>query len=76
VLCDHDAVTVDVLVVEDAPEYARVVSTVLHNAGHRVRLASSIARAIEEMEMSAPDVVILDLILPGVDGLEVCRQIR
>jgi len=76
VLCDHDAVTVDVLVVEDAPEYARVVSTVLHNAGHRVRLASSIARAIEEMEMSAPDVVILDLTLPDGDGLDLCRLIR
>ena len=75
-LCDHDAVTVDVLVVEDAPEYARVVSTVLHNAGHRVRLASSIARAIEEMEMSAPDVVILDLTLPDGDGLDLCRLIR
>jgi len=69
-------VTVDVLVVEDAPEYARVVSTVLHNAGHRVRLASSIARAIEEMEMSAPDVVILDLTLPDGDGLDLCRLIR
>ena len=68
--------TVDVLVVEDAPEYARVVSTVLHNAGHRVRLASSIARAIEEMEMSAPDVVILDLTLPDGDGLDLCRLIR
>ena len=68
--------TVDVLVVEDAPQYARVVSTVLHNAGHRVRLASSIARAIEEMEMSAPDVVILDLTLPDGDGLDLCRLIR
>ena len=53
-----------------------MVSTVLHNAGHRVRLATTIARAIEEMEILIPDVVILDLTLPDGDGLDLCRLIR
>ena len=67
---------VDVLVVEDAPEFARVVSTVLEIAGHHVRLASTLAEALAEMDARAPDVVILDLGLPDGDGLDLCRVIR
>ena len=67
---------VDVLVVEDAPEFARIVSTVLESAGHRVRLATTIAEALAEMDVQVPDVVILDLGLPDGDGLDLCRMIR
>ncbi len=66
----------DVLVVEDAPEFARVVSTVLENAGHVVRLATTMAKALVEMDRRVPDVVILDLGLPDGDGLDLCRTIR
>jgi DNA-binding response OmpR family regulator len=75
-VCEHVAVNVDVLVVEDAPEFARVVSTVLRNAGHRVRVVSTMAGALVELEAFAPDVVILDLGLPDGDGLDLCRMIR
>lgn len=67
---------VDVLVVEDAPEFARIVSTVLENAGHNVRLATTIAEALTELDIHVPDVVILDLGLPDGDGLDLCRMIR
>ncbi len=67
---------VDVLVVEDAPEFARIVSTVLENAGHQVRLAATMAEALAEMDIRVPDVVILDLGLPDGDGLDLCRVIR
>jgi len=69
-------VNADVLVVEDAPEFARVVSTVLENAGHLVRLANTMAKALIELDLRAPDVVILDLGLPDGDGLDLCRMIR
>ena len=69
-------VNVDVLVVEDAPEFARIVSTVLENAGHQVRLAATMAEAVVEMDTRVPDVVILDLGLPDGDGLDLCRIIR
>jgi len=69
-------VNADVLVVEDAPEFARVVSTVLENAGHLVRLANTMAKALIEMDLRVPDVVILDLGLPDGDGLDLCRMIR
>ncbi|MGB8857658.1 MAG: response regulator transcription factor [Ilumatobacteraceae bacterium] len=68
--------TVDVLVVEDAPEFARVVSAVLQTAGHDVRIATTIAEALDELEVKAPDVVVLDLGLPDGDGLDLCRTIR
>jgi len=67
---------VDVLVVEDAPEFTRVISTVLQNAGHRVRSAATIAQALDELTTAPPDVVILDLGLPDGDGLDLCRMIR
>ena len=75
-LCEHDTVNVDVLVVEDAPEFSLIVATVLENAGHRVRLATTIAEALAEMDTQVPDVVILDLGLPDGDGLDLCRMIR
>ena len=67
---------VDVLVVEDAPEFTRVISTVLSNQGHRVRSAASVADALVELDEGNPDVVILDLGLPDGDGLDLCRLIR
>ena len=75
-MCHHGTVNVDVLVVEDAPEFARIVSTVLENAGHQVRLAATMAEALAEMDSRVPDVVILDLGLPDGDGLDLCRIIR
>jgi DNA-binding response OmpR family regulator len=69
-------VTVDVLVVEDAPEFARIVSSVLRAGGHRVRVATTIAEALVELDALTPDVVVLDLGLPDGDGLDLCRVIR
>ena len=67
---------VDVLVVEDAPEFAQIISTVLRNAGHRVRSAATVADALASLSSVPPDVVILDLSLPDGDGLDLCRVIR
>jgi DNA-binding response OmpR family regulator len=66
----------DVLVVEDAPEYAELVSVVLGRAGHAVRRASSISAAVTEMTTRMPELVVLDLALPDGDGLDLCRAIR
>ena len=66
----------DVLVVEDAPEFQQVVGTVLANAGHTVRSATTIAEALAALERAIPDVIVLDLALPDGDGLDLCRVVR
>lgn len=67
---------VDVLVVEDAPEFAQIISSVLRNAGHRVRSAATVADALHSLSSVPPDLVVLDLSLPDGDGLDLCRTIR
>lgn len=67
---------VNVLVVEDAPEFAQIVSVVLTQAGHRVRTAGTVADALTSLSALPPDLVVLDLGLPDGDGLDLCRAIR
>jgi len=65
-----------VLVVDDEPTIAEVVSRYLERAGYRTRVASDGAQALELVARSRPDLVVLDLMLPGIDGLEVMRRLR
>jgi two-component system, OmpR family, response regulator ResD len=65
-----------VLVVDDEPTIAEVVCRYLARAGYDARAAGDGARALELAEESRPDLVVLDLMLPRVDGLEVMRRLR
>lgn len=65
-----------VLVVDDDPTVSDVVRRYLERAGYRVALAADGEAALREHARVRPDLVILDLMLPGVDGLQVCRLIR
>lgn len=65
-----------ILVVEDDATIARFVELELAHAGFEVRKAADGAAALEEIEEFGPALVILDLMLPGVDGLEVARTAR
>jgi two-component system, OmpR family, phosphate regulon response regulator OmpR len=65
-----------VLVVEDDPRLAEMLSEYLGQAGFRVTVASLGATALRLLEETDCDAVILDLMLPDMDGLNVCRQIR
>ncbi len=66
----------DVLVVDDDPTVREVVVSYLRAGGHSVREVESGEDALAEVELRWPDIVVLDLMLPGIDGLEVCRQLR
>lgn len=65
-----------VLVVEDEPVLAGTVATYLDRAGHDVRTCDDGLRAVAEARDWQPEVIVLDLGLPGLDGIEVCRQVR
>lgn len=67
---------VTVLVIEDEQTLAGMIAAYLSRAGYQTLVAHSGPSGVELVRESRPDVVILDLGLPGLDGNEVCRQIR
>jgi two-component system, OmpR family, response regulator MprA len=71
-----ETVTGRVLVVEDDAAIADVLRRVLRQEGHEVRSAEDGVEALELAESFVPDLVILDLGLPKLDGVEVCRRLR
>jgi two-component system, OmpR family, KDP operon response regulator KdpE len=65
-----------ILVVDDEPAIVRALTAALQARKHRVAVATTGSEALEEVATHSPDVVILDLGLPDIDGIEVCRQLR
>ena len=65
-----------ILVVDDDPMVAGTVQRVLLPEGYSVDVALGGADALDRARQQRPDLVILDVMMPGVDGLEVCRQLR
>src|SRR6478736_5121427 len=65
-----------VLVVDDEPTIAEVVSAYLQRAGYETRVARDGFAALDAVDDRSPDLIVLDLMLPGLDGLEVMRRVR
>src|SRR5687767_6127474 len=65
-----------VLVVEDEASIASFVSLYLKNAGYDVHVASTGEDALVKAESHKPALIVLDLMLPDIDGIEVCRRLR
>lgn len=65
-----------VLVVDDAPEFIEMLVPLLEREGYTTRTATDGEEAIEVARAFAPDVIVLDLDLPKLDGVDVCRQVR
>ena len=66
----------DVLVVEDEPDIRNLIVHHLTRDGFRCRAVASGAEALQRVRAATPDLVVLDLMLPGMDGLDVCRRLR
>jgi DNA-binding response OmpR family regulator len=66
----------NVLVVEDEPDLAQLLEHHLRREHYDVSTAADGERALAEARRRVPDLVVLDLMLPGIDGLEVCRRLR
>ena len=65
-----------VLVVDDDPNIRDLLRLYVTRDGHRVVFAGDGIQALAAANQHAPDLVLLDVMLPGIDGLEVCRQLR
>jgi DNA-binding response OmpR family regulator len=72
----HQPTGARVLVVDDDPTVAEIVSGYLDRAGYVVDRAGDGPDALARAAANRPDLVVLDLMLPGMDGLEVCRRMR
>ena len=65
-----------VLVVDDVPENVRLLSAVLSSRGYEIATAPDGVAALQAVETREPDLVLLDVMMPGLDGYEVCRRLR
>ena len=65
-----------ILVVDDTPANIGILLDTLSKAGYRVRVASDGESALEQLQYSPPDLVLLDVMMPGMDGFETCRRLR
>ena len=65
-----------ILVIEDDKDIAHLVELHLRDAGHEVRVTHDGTTGLELALSNPYDLIILDLLLPGVDGLEICRRVR
>ena len=65
-----------ILVVEDSPTQAVALATLLEDAGHEVLIAGTGEAALETLRKSRVQLVLTDIVMPGIDGYELCRQVK
>ena len=65
-----------ILVVEDEPKLAQLLADYLHAAGFEVECLDNGLTALDRLRAAPPDLMLLDLMLPGLDGLSLCRALR
>lgn len=65
-----------VLIVDDTPENLRLLGDMLEQQGHEVAVATTGEQALEAIRVSPPDLILLDILMPQMDGYEVCRRLK
>ena len=65
-----------ILVVDDNPMYTTMLRIILEGDGYTVTTAESAERALEALAHTTYDLLLLDVVMPDMDGLELCRRIR
>ncbi|MGB3201291.1 MAG: response regulator [Nodosilinea sp.] len=73
---DPARVSNTILVVDDTPMNLEVLFDFLSNAGFKVLFAEDGESAIEKVEYARPDLILLDILMPGIDGFETCRRLK
>ncbi|HIK04734.1 MAG TPA: hybrid sensor histidine kinase/response regulator [Trichormus sp. M33_DOE_039] len=65
-----------ILVIDDEPDNFDVIETLLFHEGYDLNYAASGQRAIERLKIIQPDIILLDVMMPDIDGIEVCKNIK
>ncbi len=65
-----------VLIVDDTPDNLAVLSDMLSEYGYRVLVATDGLSALEQINHLQPDIILLDVIMPGIDGFETCHRLK
>jgi len=73
---DNPSVTARILVADDDPKHAQLIRLYLEREGHQVLTVGDGRAALEQARSRRPDLVVLDIMMPLVDGLDVCRILR
>ena len=68
--------TAKVLVIDDEPEITDIVETFLTESGYAVEVENSSANALERARETRPDLILLDIMMPGLDGYDVCQEFK
>jgi len=65
-----------ILIVDDEPDNFDVIETLLSEQDYQLHYAASGQKAIASLDIFEPDLILLDVMMPGIDGIEICRQIK
>ncbi|MFH1304934.1 MAG: response regulator [Candidatus Omnitrophota bacterium] len=65
-----------ILIIEDSPTALNLIKDAFENEGYNVMLSETGEEGVKKAESDKPDLVILDTLLPGIDGFEVCRRLK
>lgn len=71
-----EPIPADILVIDDIPENLRLLATILVKEGYNVRKALNGSMALTAVQTVQPDLILLDIMMPGMDGYEVCHQLK
>ncbi|MFK5950474.1 MAG: response regulator [Methylococcales bacterium] len=75
-LSDTDLASETILIIDDTPANLSVLSDMLSEYGYRILVATDGISALEQIEHLQPDLILLDIIMPGIDGFETCRRLK
>ncbi|MCG8683482.1 MAG: response regulator, partial [Desulfobacterales bacterium] len=71
-----DGAAGQILIVDDTPENIKIIAEILKQDGYGISFANSGQKALDIIRLTPPDLVLLDIVMPGMDGFETCRKIK